>query len=428
MANPKPQDSPFDKRAQYKSRRSALLSEAARLFNTQGSGATTLKQVAAELSLTKTSLYYYVQTKQDLIYQCYLDTCEFFEQLITHCQTLPGSGRDRVKYFVQRSIGVWADIAEGQHPHIALLDSNDALPSALREDIRQRYAQHFNGLVELLRGGIEDGSIRGGDPVFIAVGINGAVTWMPRWLMTLPADEIRRAQAATVDIFFGGIANATHYTFQSLDYSSEDTQAATSFDKQSLQERKRQAFLQAGISMFNSRGYDHTSLEALAESLGVTKGAFYYHVPSKPDLLRQCVNHAFDLLQQIYDQNSAVQVSGAQLLERYCRHLFFYQNSPPGPLLRYNLMTHLAPDDWTEMEPRVATVLEQLESCLQRGVDDHSLRSVDLDVLRRVVMGMTLSCLNIAHWQTRQDTVSAQSIDYFQWLFSGLSAESNASH
>jgi AcrR family transcriptional regulator len=54
----------------------AILSRAAKLFNTKGARSTTLADVANRLGLTKTSLYYYVKTKEDLIYQCYVSAME----------------------------------------------------------------------------------------------------------------------------------------------------------------------------------------------------------------------------------------------------------------------------------------------------------------------------------------------------------------
>ena len=64
--------SPFNRTVQHDAKRAAILSQAAKLFNYKGSRATTLKDIAASLGLTKTSLYYYVNTKEDLIYQCYM--------------------------------------------------------------------------------------------------------------------------------------------------------------------------------------------------------------------------------------------------------------------------------------------------------------------------------------------------------------------
>ena len=65
------QRSPFSRGLQRETKRAAVLSCAAKLFNTKGARSTTLADVASRLGLTKTSLYYYVATKEDLIYQCY---------------------------------------------------------------------------------------------------------------------------------------------------------------------------------------------------------------------------------------------------------------------------------------------------------------------------------------------------------------------
>ncbi len=67
-SNPTGQDgqsSPFNRTAQHDAKRTAILSQAAKLFNSKGSRATTLRDIAETLGLTKTSLYYYVKTKDD---------------------------------------------------------------------------------------------------------------------------------------------------------------------------------------------------------------------------------------------------------------------------------------------------------------------------------------------------------------------------
>ena len=54
--------SPFSRGLQRETKRAAVLSCAAKLFNTKGARSTTLADVASRLGLTKTSLYYYVAT------------------------------------------------------------------------------------------------------------------------------------------------------------------------------------------------------------------------------------------------------------------------------------------------------------------------------------------------------------------------------
>ena len=54
--NPGAMPSPFNRTAQHDAKRLAILSEAARLFNYKGARATTLRDIAESLGLTKTSL------------------------------------------------------------------------------------------------------------------------------------------------------------------------------------------------------------------------------------------------------------------------------------------------------------------------------------------------------------------------------------
>jgi AcrR family transcriptional regulator len=47
----------------------------------------------------------------------------------------------------------------------------------------------------------------------------------------------------------------------------------------------REAILDIALELFNTQGYDKTSLRQIAEQLGVTKAALYYHFARKEDIL-----------------------------------------------------------------------------------------------------------------------------------------------
>ncbi len=47
----------------------------------------------------------------------------------------------------------------------------------------------------------------------------------------------------------------------------------------------RERILDTALELFNEEGYDKTSLREIAERLGVTKAALYYHFKSKADIL-----------------------------------------------------------------------------------------------------------------------------------------------
>ncbi|HZQ81544.1 MAG TPA: helix-turn-helix domain-containing protein [Gaiellaceae bacterium] len=57
----------------------------------------------------------------------------------------------------------------------------------------------------------------------------------------------------------------------------------------------RNRILDVALELFNDQGYDATSLREIAERLGVTKAALYYHFKSKADILLELHLRLHDL-------------------------------------------------------------------------------------------------------------------------------------
>ncbi len=56
--------------------------------------------------------------------------------------------------------------------------------------------------------------------------------------------------------------------------------------------------LAAATRLFRQRGYHATSMQDLAEALGMNRGSLYHYIASKDDLLWSILNHTFDLLDE----------------------------------------------------------------------------------------------------------------------------------
>ncbi|WP_433795728.1 TetR/AcrR family transcriptional regulator [Actinoplanes sp. CA-252034] len=56
--------------------------------------------------------------------------------------------------------------------------------------------------------------------------------------------------------------------------------------------------LTAAVRLFNTHGYDATSMFDIAESLGITKSTLYHHVSSKEQLLTMAVDQALGALEE----------------------------------------------------------------------------------------------------------------------------------
>lgn len=62
-----------------------------------------------------------------------------------------------------------------------------------------------------------------------------------------------------------------------------------------LREAKREVVLREASASFNKRGYHGTSLEDIAQRLGVTKPALYHYFPNKQAMLKACFDQAMEV-------------------------------------------------------------------------------------------------------------------------------------
>ncbi|MFJ9774888.1 TetR family transcriptional regulator [Kitasatospora sp. NPDC101157] len=85
--------------------------------------------------------------------------------------------------------------------------------------------------------------------------------------------------------------------------------------KQERARRTREKVLTAAAEAFAVQGYDSTTLNTVAERIGMTKGALYGHFPSKRSLARALIDesrHAWTSLHAAYDTPDA---DAAEVLE-----------------------------------------------------------------------------------------------------------------
>src|ERR1019366_9449101 len=84
-------------------------------------------------------------------------------------------------------------------------------------------------------------------------------------------------------------------------------------------EAKRMAILRAAARAFTEQGYHQTSINELADKLGVAKPMLYYYADSKDDLLFRCGQVARGALLAAMAQAQAAHYKGAEKLELFFR-------------------------------------------------------------------------------------------------------------
>jgi AcrR family transcriptional regulator len=70
--------------------------------------------------------------------------------------------------------------------------------------------------------------------------------------------------------------------------------------------RTRQQILETAQRLFAERGYDATSLQMIADEMGLTKAALYYHFPAKVDIRHEIIQSGVERLMTLLDEAAAI--------------------------------------------------------------------------------------------------------------------------
>ena len=414
--------SPFSKGRQHQLKFQAILSEAAQLFNWQGSRATTLADIAGSMQLTKTCVYYYVKTKEDLIYQCYVSSCAMWLDHVQAANQLQGNGIEKIISLVKRHFYQYIDTLQGVGPHYALLSEISALDAEHAEDIMQRWSNIFADCQQMVEQGIDEGLIEDLDPAVIVTGIFSILQWFPVWLNRSHGANPEPVIEGELDILVNGLSAQKHQ-FVDIQFPQLSGLQLDSFDREYQSHIKREAFYRVGAIYFNQKGYKGTSLDEIANSLDVTKGAFYYHIKNKEELLFQCFNRSLDVESRLLNKAGASQANGLKKIELSLRYLFNIQFSEQGPLIRYCALPSLDEQHRKAVLKANKNNSKILGTYIDQGFADGTLRPMDVDIAQNVLSGAVEASPELANWiaDIRSPEVSAA---YFNLFINGLARRS----
>ncbi len=414
--------SPFSKGRQHQLKFQAILSEAAQLFNWQGSRATTLADIAGSMQLTKTCVYYYVKTKEDLIYQCYVSSCAMWLDHVQAANQLQGNGIEKIISLVKRHFYQYIDTLQGVGPHYALLSEISALDAEHAEDIMQRWSNIFADCQQMVEQGIDEGLIEDLDPAVIVTGIFSILQWFPVWLNRSHGANPEPVIEGVLDILVNGLSAQKHQ-FVDIQFPQLSGLQLDSFDREYQSHIKREAFYRVGAIYFNQKGYKGTSLDEIANSLDVTKGAFYYHIKNKEELLYQCFNRSLDVESRLLNKAGASQANGLKKIELSLRYLFNIQFSEQGPLIRYRALPSLDEQHRKAVLKANKNNSKILGTYIDQGFADGTLRPMDVDIAQNVLSGAVEASPELANWIA---DISAPEVSaaYFNLFINGLARRS----
>jgi len=194
-ASPSPWRAGRERARERAVKREAVIRAAARAFNARGYHNTSLDDIAAALEVTKPTIYYYVTSKEQLLFQCFLAGLEQIRAAFTDAELAGRPARDRLNAVLR---------------HYARAIASDfgwCMVRAEEQDLSPVMSRHINslkseidqGIRALIREGIEDGSIGECDPKMTAFALAGALNWISHWFredQSLSAADVANAFVA----------------------------------------------------------------------------------------------------------------------------------------------------------------------------------------------------------------------------------------
>jgi AcrR family transcriptional regulator len=412
-------DSPFNKRFLREQKRRAILSEAAALFNVHGARATRLSDVAAGLNLNKTSLYYYIKSKDDLIYQTYEASCDALEALLQRADTLGKTGSEKLVWFIRSYFEAWQAIMLGERPQFAILTEIRALKPVHRKHVATRYRELFGRIKHFIQLGIRDNSLRPCQETDAALAIFGLVQLTVLWLPGLDPADTDRAADHFIDIVLHGIAADRSATMKTR---TDESRQPGDGEPDPQRSSRQEAFCRVGSAFFNRKGFKATFLDDIADELAVTKGAFYYNVKDKDDLLYQCFERSLALMATTQERAGACGGSSLEELQRCVFQLFEVQTGDAGPLIRFNLIPSLSAPHKNRILAGIERVSDGFGALIEKGIADGSIRQVDPYIAEQMLMTAVDLSAELP-WMREIGNVAEACQSYFGFYFSGLSGD-----
>jgi AcrR family transcriptional regulator len=155
---------------------------------------------------------------------------------------------------------------------------------------------------------------------------------------------------------------------------------------------KRDAFVDAGQRLIQTKGYEQLSIQELLDEVGASKGAFYHYFGSKADLLEAVVERMADAVEATWaEPMSRPGLSAQQRLESVFALTAQWKNARRELVLAVLdawLSDHnaIVRDKLRQLVARRMTAL--LETILRQGVADGDFTVTDPEATAHVLVGL----------------------------------------
>lgn len=182
-------------------KREAVIRTAARAFRERGYHNTSLDDIARELRVTKPTIYHYVGSKEQLLFECFQAGLRQITEAFDESYGSTANARERLTAVLRR----YATAITSDFGWCMVQAENQDLSAAMSAKIRGLKSQIDQGLRGLVKEGVLDGSIRDSDPKMVAFALAGAMNWIAYWYRSADALSTGEIADRFIDLFVLGL-------------------------------------------------------------------------------------------------------------------------------------------------------------------------------------------------------------------------------
>lgn len=193
-----------DGRTRPKRREREVVDAAAKVFHERGYADASVQDVADELGILKGSLYYYIRTKEDLLFWLLEEVHEDVERILREVQSDEnGDPLERIGLYVEKQVDY--NLANLTRISVYYHDVHQLGPERSREILRRR-RPHEDFITEMIRQAQRRGDVDAdADARVLSNCVFAVIIWTYRWFK--PRGRLRREDiaASCAEFALGGV-------------------------------------------------------------------------------------------------------------------------------------------------------------------------------------------------------------------------------
>jgi AcrR family transcriptional regulator len=185
----------------------------------------------------------------------------------------------------------------------------------------------------------------------------------------------------------------------------------------------QKAIVNVAADLFARNGFGATSLDDIADQLGATKGALYYHVKNKEDILRHIYLMVLTASEEPLAEIARSQAAADEKLSRaIAHHVSVAASRSPAMMVFYREHPHLSGPFAREIVERKKTYERYFEQIIEEGQTAGVFsRAIDAKIAAFGLLGM---CNWLSQWYQSNGPYTHQQIAamFAQMVEGGLNA------